>query len=77
MQIFYLLLRLIWVQNTLTHENIVHAEFLYYRDLYYIVLTNCAWDVCMHHFMGHIVVSSLHLLKERIFVFMCIHLLLF
>ena len=26
---------------------------------------------CMHLFMGHIV-SSLHILKERIFVFMCI-----
>ena len=36
-----------------------------------IVLTDCAWNVCMHLFMGHIV-SSLHILKERIFEFMCI-----
>ena len=70
-QIFSLLLRLIWVQNTLTHENTMHAEFLYHRDLYCVVLTDCAWRVCMYLYMGHIV-SSLYILKERIFVFMCI-----
>ena len=70
-QIFSLLLLLIWVQNALTCENTLHAEFLYHWDLYCIVLTDCAWSVCMHLFIGHIV-SSLHILKERIFVFMWI-----
>ena len=70
-QIFSLLLRLIWVQNTLTHEKTLHAKFLYHWHLYCIVLTDCAWNAYMHLFMGHIV-SSLHMLKERIFVFMCI-----
>ena len=41
--------------NTLTHEKTSHAEFLYYWDLYCIVLINCVWNVCTHLFMGHIV----------------------
>ena len=28
---------------------------LYHWDLYCKVLTECAWNVCMHLFMGHIV----------------------
>ena len=50
--------------------------FLYHWDLFCMVLTNCTWNVCMHLFMGHIV-SNLHILKERIFVFKCILSLIF
>ena len=59
-------------QNTLTHENTLHAEFLYHWDLYCIVLTNLLEVfVCICLWVSHIV-SSLHTLKERIFVFMYI-----
>ena len=59
-------------QNTLTHENTLHAEFLYHWDLYFIVLTNLLEVfVCICLWVSHIA-SSLHILKERIFVFMYI-----
>ena len=40
-------------------------------NVFCIILIDCALSVCMHLFMDHIVLR-LHILKERIFVFMCI-----
>ena len=49
MQIFSLLLRMIWIQITLIHENTLHVEFLYHWDLY-CILYNLNWLClkCLH-----------------------------
>ena len=48
-QIFSLLLSMIWIQITLIHENTLHVEFLYHWDLY-CILYNLNWLClkCLH-----------------------------
>ena len=73
MRIFSLLLRLIWVQETLTHENTLHAEFPYHLDLYCIVLTiNWLCQECLHASVyGSHSIKFAYIKKESIFVYMC------
>ena len=54
-----------WDMKTLC----IYAEFLYYWDLYYIVLTNCAWK-CLHASVhGSQIVKFAYIERENI----CIH----
>ena len=64
-----------WFEFKLPWYMKTHCMWNFYIIEIYIVfciiLIDCASSVCMHLFMDHIV-SRLHILKERIFVFMCI-----
>ena len=64
-------MRLIWVQNTLIHENITCWIFISLRSILYSL--NWLYLECLHaSFYEPYSVKFAYILKEIIFVFMCI-----